>query len=133
MRAAAHASLRALSTGCNDAAYKATGKEALEITAITLSTLLEYGVTSVREVGGYGCHLKTLVNEGSLAGPNIYAAGKFLNIIGGHTDVHGLPLAWMGQLSQTDNIKFHATGGAASVHDELDAQQFSEEMKVTHI
>ena len=78
------------------------GKEALDIVAITpsalaigrsiksLQTLINYGITSVREVGGYGLHLKQLINEGSIIGPNIYSAGKFLSIIGGHTDFHEL-------------------------------------------
>lgn len=89
--------------GASDIAYASNpGKELIDIAALTpvpiavgrcmnfLNTLIEYGITSVREVGGFGLYLKKLVNEGSIPGPNVYSCGKFLGIIGGHTDVHGL-------------------------------------------
>ena len=117
-----------------------------------LSKCIEYGITSVREVGGYGCHLKKLVNEGTIIqSPNIYPAGKCLGITGGHGDFHNYPLEFMCQLSKNDNIttlcdghteclkavrsnirngadciKVHATGGVLSINDALDARQFSD-------
>lgn len=55
--------------------------------------LLAAGFTSVREVGGYGTYLATAVEEGTVTGPSIYAAGAFLSQTGGHADIHGLPEA----------------------------------------
>ncbi|MHA2252765.1 MAG: amidohydrolase family protein, partial [Candidatus Kariarchaeaceae archaeon] len=49
------------------------------------------GVTSVREVGGYGIFLKKAIDEGSLFGPRIYAAGNMISMTGGHGDTHSLP------------------------------------------
>eukprot|EP01084_Bolivina_argentea_P066843 121879_1 len=117
----------------------------------SLSKCIEYGITSVREVGGYGYYLKKLVNEGSVIGPNIYTAGKMLSITGGHGDFHNFPLDFMCHLSHTDNItmlvdgnteclkavrknirngadviKIHATGGVLSINDALDSRQFGD-------
>eukprot|EP01084_Bolivina_argentea_P157414 274320_1 len=117
-----------------------------------LQTAINFGITSVREVGGYGLYLKQLINEGSIIGPNIYSAGKMLSITGGHGDFHKFPLSFMCQLCSTDNItnlvdgtseclkavrtnvrngadiiKIHATGGVMSVNDALDSRQFSDE------
>jgi imidazolonepropionase-like amidohydrolase len=50
------------------------------------------GFTSLREVGGLGVHLARVVNEGTIVGPAIYAAGSLLSTTGGHGDVHSLPL-----------------------------------------
>ncbi len=52
--------------------------------------LLRAGFTSVREVGGYGTFLAQAVEEGTLEGPTIYAAGAFLSQTGGHADIHAL-------------------------------------------
>ncbi len=59
--------------------------------ARSAETLLRAGFTSVREVGGYGTYLATAVEEGTVAGPTIYAAGAFLSQTGGHGDIHALP------------------------------------------
>jgi len=68
---------------------------------------LQAGVTSVREVGGLGVHLAQAVEEGTLEGPTIYAAGAILSQTGGHGDVHGLPLHWIGEPATTlpDNFR----------------------------
>eukprot|EP01084_Bolivina_argentea_P053689 98529_1 len=150
--------------GCSKIAAELNkGKEPLDIVATTpsplvigrstkqLLTAIDYGITSVREVGGYGLYLKQLINEGSIIGPNIYSAGKFLSIIGGHTDFHQFPLKYCCHLSESDNITFlvtgndeclkavrrnirngadlikcHVTGGAASINDKLESRQFSD-------
>ncbi len=52
--------------------------------------LLRRGFTSVREVGGYGTFLARAVEEGTVDGPTIYAAGAFLSQTGGHADIHAL-------------------------------------------
>jgi imidazolonepropionase-like amidohydrolase len=60
-----------------------------------LRAALDAGVTSVREVGGLGVYLATAVAEGSIPGPNVYAAGAVLSTTGGHGDLHSYPLPWM--------------------------------------
>lgn len=66
-----------------------------------LRAALDAGITSVREVGGLGVHLARGVDEGTLDGPAIYAAGAVLGATGGHADVHGLPLSWMQHFAQS--------------------------------
>jgi imidazolonepropionase-like amidohydrolase len=60
-----------------------------------LGAALDAGVTSVREVGGLGVYLARAIAEGSVSGPNIYAAGAVLSTTGGHGDLHAFPLPWM--------------------------------------
>ncbi len=60
-----------------------------------LRAALDAGVTSVREVGGIGVELARAVDEGSLPGPSIYAAGAVLSTTGGHGDLHSYPLPWI--------------------------------------
>jgi imidazolonepropionase-like amidohydrolase len=57
-----------------------------------LRAALDAGVTTVREVGGLGVYLAPLVEEGTVVGPSIYAAGAILSATGGHGDLHSLPL-----------------------------------------
>jgi len=56
-----------------------------------LERALRAGITSVREVGGYGTYLAAAVEEGVVAGPAVYAAGSPLSQTGGHADIHFLP------------------------------------------
>jgi imidazolonepropionase-like amidohydrolase len=70
--------------------------------AADLRAALDAGVTSVREVGGLGVHLARAVEEGTLDGPTIYAAGAILSTTGGHGDRHSLPLPWMAEFGQRD-------------------------------
>jgi imidazolonepropionase-like amidohydrolase len=60
-----------------------------------LRAALDAGVTSVREVGGLGVYMARAVEEGSVTGPNIYAAGAVLSTTGGHGDLHSYPLPWV--------------------------------------
>jgi imidazolonepropionase-like amidohydrolase len=53
------------------------------------------GFTSLREVGGLGIHVARAVSEGTLRGPEIYAAGALLSMTGGHGDIHGLPSSFV--------------------------------------
>ncbi|MEU0518319.1 amidohydrolase family protein [Streptosporangium sp. NPDC006007] len=55
---------------------------------------LRAGFTSVRELGGYGVYLAQVVNEGTVPGPSIYAAGRVISQTGGHSDAHSLPYQW---------------------------------------
>lgn len=58
-----------------------------------LRAALDAGFTTVREVGGLGVYLARAVEEGTLDGPSIYAAGAVLSTTGGHGDLHSMPLA----------------------------------------
>ena len=115
-----------------------------------LRAALDAGVTSVREVGGLGVHLARAVDEGTLTGPRIYAAGAVLSATGGHADLHSFPVEWVteygqrgGELRVCDGpadcaratreqlrqnariIKVCASGGVLSDVDDPQHQQFS--------
>ena len=115
-----------------------------------LRRALDAGITSVREVGGLGVHLARAVNEGTVDGPRIYAAGAAISITGGHGDMHSFPLPWMhaaaetgGELRLADGvsdcvkavreqlrrdaklIKIYASGGVLSEVDHPIHQQFT--------
>lgn len=64
-----------------------------------LRAALDAGVTTVREVGGLGVYLATAVEEGTLVGPAIYAAGAILSTTGGHGDLHSESLSTMHELA----------------------------------
>jgi len=107
------------------------------------------GVTSVREVGGLGLHLRSVVEEGTIPGPHIYPAGGILSTTGGHADVHGFPLDWVNSRegiglvcdgvpevlkavrrnlrAGASVIKLCASGGVMSEIDHPIHQQFSDE------
>lgn len=111
---------------------------------------LAAGITSVRELTGLGIHLARLVDEGTLNGPRIYAAGAALTQTGGHGDLHGFPLDFVRSLATASSsaclcdgvaeclrgvrmqlragakvIKVLASGGVASVLDDPQHAQFS--------
>jgi imidazolonepropionase-like amidohydrolase len=65
-----------------------------------LSSALNAGVTSVREVGGLGVYLARAVGEGVLEGPAIYAAGAVISATGGHADLHSYPLSLVTDFGQ---------------------------------
>jgi imidazolonepropionase-like amidohydrolase len=114
---------------------------------------LDAGFTSVREVGGYGIFLARAVEEGSVVGPTVYAAGAGLSPTGGHFDVHMIPTSWVCDLHQrvglegglcdgvpeclravrlqlragASLIKVCASGGVMSQVDNPIHQQFSDE------
>jgi imidazolonepropionase-like amidohydrolase len=113
---------------------------------------LDAGFTSVREVGGLGVYLARAVEEGSLRGPNIHAAGSILSQTGGHGDVHSFPLGCVTEYSARGGflqlcdgvaeclkavraqlrvgarvIKICASGGVLSELDHPVHQQFSDE------
>jgi imidazolonepropionase-like amidohydrolase len=60
-----------------------------------MKACLDAGFTSVREVGGLGIHLARAVQEGTVVGPSIYAAGTALSTTAGHGDLHGFPTGWI--------------------------------------
>src|SRR5436190_9193729 len=120
--------------------------------AMDAGKALNAGVTSVREVGGLGIHLARAVNEGSVPGPHIYAAGGILSTTGGHGDLHCYPVGWVNDLGHREPstrlcdgvpeclravraqlrenarvIKVCASGGVLSEIDHPIHQQFSDE------
>ncbi|TMM35943.1 MAG: amidohydrolase family protein [Actinobacteria bacterium] len=115
-----------------------------------LRAALDAGITSVREVGGLGIHLARAVEEGTVVGPSVYAAGSALSTTGGHGDLHSYPLEWMADFAHTGGelrladgvdeciratreqlrrnaklIKIYASGGVLSEVDHPIHQQFT--------
>ena len=66
--------------------------------AADLRAALDAGITSIREVGGIGVHVARAVDEGTVVGPAIYAAGAILSTTGGHGDMHSYPLSWVHEM-----------------------------------
>lgn len=60
-----------------------------------LQRTLMGGVTSVREVGGYGLDIQPAIASGRVQGPTVYGAGAVLSTTGGHGDIHSIPLEFM--------------------------------------
>jgi imidazolonepropionase-like amidohydrolase len=60
-----------------------------------LEAAINAGFTSVREAGGLGIWLAPVVDEGTIIGPAIYAAGGILSPTGGHGDQRDLPHEWI--------------------------------------
>jgi imidazolonepropionase-like amidohydrolase len=50
------------------------------------------GITSVREVGGYGLDIQPAIAVGQVSGPTVYGAGRILSTTGGHADLHSIPM-----------------------------------------
>ncbi|RJO70055.1 amidohydrolase family protein [Nocardia panacis] len=71
---------------------------------------LRAGFTSVRELGGYGIYLARAIDEGTLPGPSIYAAGRLIGPTGGHSDAHSLPYAWVADPRRTQGMLQIADG-----------------------
>ncbi len=113
---------------------------------------LRAGFTSVREVGGFGVYLARAVNEGTIPGPRIYAAGMALSPVGGHGDVHAFPLEFINLMRSRLEypgpcdgvtecmaavrkvlrlgarlVKIVATGGVMSDQDDPTHRQFSDD------
>jgi imidazolonepropionase-like amidohydrolase len=119
------------------------------LAAADIEATLMGGVTSAREVGGFGLDIAPAVDGGLLPGPTIYAAGHVLSTTGGHGDIHSLPidfvesLDWLAMLCDgvpdclravrlqlrrgARVIKICASGGVMSEIDDPIHQQFSDE------
>lgn len=69
-----------------------------------LRAALHAGVTSVREAGGYGVYVARAVDEGTIPGPTVYAAGAILSTTGGHADEHDIPLSWVHEMAHVDGL-----------------------------
>ena len=117
-----------------------------------LERTLLAGFTSVRELAGYGGDISTVVNEGTIVGPNIYSSICPLSMTAGHGDIHDLPVDTVVDacahglpFAQCDGvpdciktvrlqirrgaklIKICTTGGIGSVLDDPEDAQFSPE------
>ncbi|WP_424809893.1 metal-dependent hydrolase family protein [Rhodococcus sp. 27YEA15] len=112
--------------------------------------MLAAGVTSVREAGGFGIFLASAVDEGTVLGPTIYAAGAILSPTAGHGDWPSAPLEWMTSYHRPPQfqlcngvdeciravrmqvrkgarvIKVCASGGLLGAHDSPHDQHFSD-------
>ena len=113
---------------------------------------IQAGVTSVREVGGYGIYIARVVAEGSVPGPHIYAAGDLISPTGGHADLHTYSTGCVADLGERGGwlrtcdgipeclravrlqlrrdakfIKICASGGVLTTYDHPMHQQFSNE------
>jgi imidazolonepropionase-like amidohydrolase len=113
--------------------------------------MLRNGFTTIRDVGGgWGIDLavRDAINEGTIVGPQIFAAGPILSITGGHGDSNDLP-DWVRDDESTieggvsygpygfrekvrehvkrhvDLVKIVATGGVLSYGDVWDVPQFN--------
>jgi len=112
---------------------------------------LEAGFTSVREVGGYGIHVARVVDEGTVRGPHIYAAGDLISPTGGHADLHTYSTGCVADLGERGGwlrtcdgeaeclravrlqlrrgarlVKICASGGVLTTYDHPMHQQFSD-------
>jgi len=72
--------------------------------------MLDGGITSVREVGGFGLSLAQTIEEGSVRGPHIYAAGRIISTTGGHADLHSVTLDIAHQMGETWGFGILADG-----------------------
>ena len=138
------------SADMNDVMHETVAVRAARCVA-SLRACLDAGFTSIREVGGLGIHLARAVDEGTIEGPTIYAAGAALSTTGGHGDLHGFPIPWVadfghigGELRLADGpaecakaareqlrgnaklIKVFASGGVLSEVDHPIHQQFTD-------
>lgn len=113
--------------------------------------MLDRGFTSVRDTGGADWGLKSAVDEGLIAGPRLFIAGRALGPTGGHSDSRrrtdpGVRCPCCSALGFTmgvadgesevrkavreemrqgcDHVKIMMSGGVASPYDPLDSMQF---------
>lgn len=113
--------------------------------------LLKAGFTTVKDCGGINAvYLRDAINEGTIQGPRIFAAGYPLSQTFGHADPHYFPLHWAKEKIPTicdgvdecikaariafregaDFIKIMATGGVMSQRDSPTHEGFTfEEIK----
>jgi imidazolonepropionase-like amidohydrolase len=111
--------------------------------------VLDAGFTTVRDIGGMnGIFLKRTIEEGSIVGPRIIAAGKVISQTAGHGDWHFVPKEWSDSMllsrladgvdevrkaareqlrEGADFLKIMTTGGVMSEKDKPTACQYSME------
>ncbi|PYH41108.1 amidohydrolase family protein [Aspergillus saccharolyticus JOP 1030-1] len=52
---------------------------------------LQSGYTSYRDMAGYGCEVAKAIEDDSIVGPHVYAAGAAISQTAGHGDIFALP------------------------------------------
>lgn len=119
-----------------------------------LNAMLMRGFTSVRDAAGGDWGIKQAVEEGTIAGPRMFIAGRALSQTGGHGDFRALTddehpcpcshaLAYTAKIADgvdevrksvreelrkgADQIKIMVSGGVSSPHDPLECDQYSRE------
>jgi imidazolonepropionase-like amidohydrolase len=120
--------------------------------AVLMRNMLDRGFTTVRDTGGADWGIKAAVDQGLLAGPRLFIAGKAIGPTGGHSDsrrrtdpgtrcqccnalvfVMGVAdgeadvrRAVREEMRQgCDHVKIMMSGGVASPYDPLESLQFS--------
>ena len=120
--------------------------------AALMKGMLDRGFTSVRDTGGADWGIKSAVDQGLIAGPRLFIAGKAIGPTGGHSDGRrrtdpGTRCHCCNALAFTmgiadgvaevrrvvreemrqgcDQVKIMLSGGVASPYDPLDSLQFS--------
>jgi imidazolonepropionase-like amidohydrolase len=115
--------------------------------------MIDRGFTTVRDTGGADWGIKQAVDEGLIAGPRLFIAGKAIGPTGGHSDSRRrtdtgtrcpccdalafsmcvadgsaeVRKAVREEMRQgCDHVKIMMSGGVASPYDPLDSMQFSE-------
>ncbi len=91
----AHAHFAGLRNNTVEEAVYTSDWVAILRTARDAEKALRAGITSVREVGGFGLYLARAVDEGTIPGPRIYASGACLSPVGGHGDAHAFPIEFV--------------------------------------
>lgn len=117
-----------------------------------LEGMLQRGFTSVRDAAGADWGIKQAVEDGLIAGPRLFIAGRALSQTGGHGDFRSLTddrevchcqhaLAFTSRIADgiddvrkavreelrkgADQIKIMVSGGVSSPHDPLERNQYS--------
>jgi imidazolonepropionase-like amidohydrolase len=120
--------------------------------AARLRSMLDRGFTTVRDAGGTDWGIKAAVDQGLIAGPRLFIAGRSIGPTGGHADGRartntGYPCACCNAFASLrqivdgedamrrvvreqmrqgcDHVKIMVSGGVASPFDPLDSLQFS--------
>jgi imidazolonepropionase-like amidohydrolase len=111
-------------------------------TVADAAAVLRSGFTTVRDCGSaYGIALRSAVEEGSVVGPRVVAAGPVISQTGGHGDWHELPYDLLGRLEAerlvadgpdacraavrrvvragADHVKICTTGGVGTPRDHM--------------
>ncbi len=149
-----HVTVLGLDSGAMDTML--TGESLLWVEKILHTTLVDGGVTTMRDVGGATHLMKRLVEEGVILGPRLRISIAMLSTTGGHADFRGVDRCH-GELSRlwpegpgrpssivdgpwecrkrvrelaacgADLIKICASPGVASPSDKLEHRDFSPE------
>ena len=151
-----HGHVTVLGLGADDVERSGSTAELVYVEKVLFATLVNGGVTTMRDVGGATHLMKRLVDEGVLIGPRLKIAICMLSTTGGHADFRG-PDRCHGEISKlwpagpgrpesivdgpwacrkrvrevaacgADLIKLCTSPGVASPGDKLEHRDFTEE------